>query len=160
MIAAIGSTIISLSVIGFGLSYNKALKTEKDSIEALISLSEHINTRITCFRQPLPQIYADFSNPFLDSIGFTDELRRKGLSAALILKGDSLGIGSELLASIRKFADGLGKSYLDDQIRLCKDLISLLKEDEARVNESLPAKTKLSLSLSGAVSALVAILFI
>ncbi len=160
MIAAIGSAILSLSVLGFGFSYNKALKTEKNSIDALISLSEHIKTRITCFSQPLPQIYADFSNPFLDGIGFTDELRRKGLSAALILKGDSLGIGIELLSTVRKFADGLGKSYLDDQIKLCTDLIARLQQEAVAVNENLPAKTKLSLSLSCALSALIAILFI
>ncbi len=160
MIAAAGTVILSLSVMGFGISYNKALKNEKESIDALLSLCEKINTRISCFRQPLNEIYEGFSNPHLDRLGFTDELKKHGLSAALISKGEILGISKGLMAESRRFAEGLGKSYSEEQTKLCERYLSCLKREHDELGAQLPTKTKLSLSLSGAISALTAILFL
>ncbi|MBQ8254955.1 MAG: hypothetical protein IJY94_05565 [Clostridia bacterium] len=160
MISALGIAVLSLSIMGFGFSYNNALKREKECVEGLILLAERINTRIKCFRQGLSEIFDGFTHPFLDSIGFSDALKEKGMSHALESTGNSLGIGRDLLLESRKFADGLGKSYYDEQLTLCEDYLSFLKDKYLEIDSGLPTKTKLSLSLSFAISALTAILFI
>lgn len=160
MISAIGISLLTLSIMGFGFSYNKALKNEKECIEGLIQLTERINTRIKCFRQGLNEIFDGFTHPFLDAIGFSEDLRQNGMSGALKNKGDKLGIGRDVLLESEKFADGLGKSYSDEQLTLCENYISFLKSKYDEISAGLPTKTKLSISLSCAISALTAILFI
>ncbi len=160
MISAVGIALLSLSIMGFGFSYNKALKNEKECVEGLILLAERINTRIKCFRQGLPEIFDGFTHPFLDAVGFTSDLKEKGMSVALKNNGDKLGVGRDIMLESVKFAEGLGKSYYDEQLTLCEDYLSFLKSRYDGINEGLPTKTKLSLSLSGAISALAAILFL
>ena len=74
MISTVGIGVLSLSIIGFGFSYNRGLKNEKECVEGLIQLTERINTRIKCFRQGVSEIFDGFSNPFLDATGFTANL--------------------------------------------------------------------------------------
>lgn len=160
MITAFGIALLSLSIMGFGFSYNKALKNEKDSVEGLILLAERINTRIKCFRQGLTEIFDGFTYPALDAVGFTSDLKERGMSYALNNSGDKLGIGRDIMLESRKFADGLGKSYYDEQLTLCEDYLTFLKSKYDEICAGLPTKTKLSLSISCAISALTAILFI
>ena len=160
MISAVGISILSLSIIGFGLSYCNGLKKEKESVEGLLLLAERIHTRIKCFRQGLPEIYDGFTHPYLDAVGFTCDLKEKGMTYALEGNGDKLGIGHDILLESESFAMHLGKSYYDEQLTLCEDYLSFLKSRYDEIKKGLPNKTKLSLSLSFAVSALSAILFI
>ncbi len=160
MISAIGIVILTLSILGFGFSYNKALKNEKECVEGLILLTERINTRIKCFRQGLTEIFDGFSHPFLDGIGFTPYLKEKGMSYALEYCSDKLGLGDDIMLETKRFASELGKSYSDQQLTLCESYLSFLKNKYDVINKGLPTKTKLSISLSCAISALSAILFI
>ncbi len=160
MITTVGIAVLSLSIMGFGFSYNKALRNEKESIEGLILLAERINTRIKCFRQGLSEIFDGFSHPFLDAVGFTSVLKENGMSHALDISGDKLFVGRDVMNESKKFADGLGKSYYDEQLTLCEDYLSFLKNKHDVISAGLPTKIKLSISLSCAVSALTAILFI
>lgn len=160
MISTVGIGILSLSIMGFGFSYNKALKNEKECVEGLIQLTERINTRIKCFRQGLNEIFDGFTSPALDAIGFTSDLKEKGMSYALENCGDKLTLGHDIMLESKKFADRLGKSYYDEQLTLCESYLSFLKAKYEEICRGLPSKTKLSLSLSFAISALSAILFI
>ena len=160
MITALGITVLSISIIGFGLSYNKSLRNEKECVEGLILLVERINTRIKCFRQGLNEIFDGFSHPFLDAVGFTSDLKENGMSHALNVKGDKLFIRGDVMNESKKFAERLGKSYYDEQLTLCEDYLSFLKSKHDEISAGLPAKIKLSISLSCAISALTAILFI
>ncbi len=160
MISTVGIVVLSLSIMGFGFSYNKALKNEKECVEGLIQLTERINTRIKCFRQGISEIFDGFSNPFLDATGFTAALKEKGMSYALESGGDKLTLGRDIVIESKKFADRLGKSYYDEQLTLCEDYLSFLRTRYDEICNGLPTKTKLSLSLSFAFSVLSAILFI
>lgn len=160
MISIVGITVLTFSIMGFGLSYVRALKNEKECVEGLILLTERISTRIRCFRQGINEIFDGFTHPFLDSVGFTSDLKEKGMSHALQNASEKLVVGKDIILESKKFADGLGKSYYDEQLTLCEDYLSFLKEKYNGINEGLPSKTKLSLALSCAISALSAILFI
>lgn len=160
MISAVGIVILSLSIIGFGFSYNKALKNEKECVEGLIQLAERIYTRIKCFRQDLPEIFNGFSHPYLDTVGFTSDLKENGMSDALERSSDKLIVSRDIMLESRCFAERLGKSYYDEQLTICEDYLSFLKAKYDQICEGLPTKTKLALSFSFAISALSAILFI
>ena len=160
MISAFGIFLLSLSIMGFGFSYSKALKEEKEIIEGLLLLAERVNTRIKCFRQGIDEIFDGFSHPALDSNGFTSVLKEKGMTFALSISGDRLGVGRDVITESKNFTDGLGKSYYDEQLTLCEDYLTFLKGKYEEICAGLPTNTKLSLSLSCAISALTAILFI
>ena len=72
MISAIGTVITCLSVMGFGYSYGIHLKKERQNLRGMISLTERIRARIECFRQTLPEIYADFSGYMDIMCGFCE----------------------------------------------------------------------------------------
>ncbi len=160
MIAAVGIMILCLSLLGFGFSYARALKTERDSLLSLIALVERCEGRISCFSQPINEIFEDHFDSHLERIGFLSELKRHGLSSALMKKGRALGISRQMLTRVEGFAHGLGKSYKEEQIRLCRTLLTELKKEHERADGELSSRTKLSLSLSAALSALTAILLL
>ena len=160
MVSAFGILLLSLSVIGFGIQYIKSLRAERDSVDGLCALAERISTRIRCFRQDINEIYDGFTHAHLDSIGFTSLLKEKGLSAALEICADKLSLGADVMSESKIFAYGLGKSYYDEQLDLCREYLDFIKEKQRQIISGLPSKTKLSISLSCAISALTAILFI
>lgn len=160
MIAVLGTAVLSLSIFGFGFSYNSQLKAQRESLNGIIRLAERIKARIECFRSPLDEIYKDFTHPFLDSIGFTCELRENGLGFALVKTRSRLCLSRELFSEISEFAEGLGKSYADEQVRYCTSYINKLEKALSELDESIPVKTRMSLSLSAAGAAMAAILFL
>ena len=160
MVSAFGIILLSLSIMGFGFSYSHALKAEKESIEGLIALCERISTRIRCFRQDVSEIYDGFSYPFLNSVGFTFLLKEKGLAEALDACADKLCISTDVMNESRRFAKELGKSYYDEQLTLCNNYLTFLKDKHTEITAGLPSRTKLAFSLSCAISLLSAILFI
>lgn len=160
MISAIGTVITCLSVLGFGYSYGIHLKRERQNLRGMISLTERIRARIECFRQTLPEIYADFSDDSLDNIGFTDDLRQSGMSYALAKNKNALGLGNDVFSILSEFAVLLGKSYADEQLRLCDDCKKKLESRLERIEKDLPSRMRLSLTLSAAVAAMTAILFL
>ena len=160
MITAAGIILLSLSIIGFGFSYGKELKNEKLCVDGLTALAERINTRIRCFRQGIDEIFDGFTDPYLDSIGFTADLRQNGLLYALKNNEERLSVSRDIIAEAKKFAQNLGKSYYEEQLTLCSEFLSFLNDKKEKIKEGLPTKVKLSITLSCALSALSAILFL
>lgn len=160
MITSIGAVVTCLSVIGFGHSYGVSLKKESRNLRALILLTDRIRARIECFRQPLNDIYDGFSNDELDSIGFTQDLKTSGLSFALVKHKSALALKNDTFALLSEFAGSVGKSYADEQVRLCTDLKQALETRLFLMEKELPIKTRLGLTLSAAAAAMTAILFL
>lgn len=160
MLAALGATILSASILGFGVSYNSHLSSQAKSLKELLGLLQTISTRIECFHSPLHEIYRDFSSAHLDKIGFTDDLKKNGLAFALIRSRSRLSLRASTFNSLSELASCLGKSYADDQIKTCNRYEEILRTDLARVEKELPNKMKLSLCLSAAGALMIAILFL
>ncbi len=160
MISIVGTVITCLSLIGFGYSYSMALRNERQNLRGIISLIDRIRTRIECFRQPLTDIYEDFSDEGLDSIGFTSDLKESGLTFALMKNKSALALGNDAFALVSDYSRSLGKSYAEDQIRLCIDCKEKLERCLEKIEGDLPQRTRLSLTLSAATAAMIAILFL
>lgn len=159
MLTAVGTVAVCLSAIGLGSSYASSLKREKESLGGLLSLCERIETRIECFRQPLPEIYRDLDDRRLDP-EFLHDLKESGLSYALTRNRRRLCIRQELYSELLSFASELGKSYAEGQVRLCRKYEARLRDSLEGIEASLPSRTRLSLTLSAAAAAMAAILFL
>ena len=158
MIRFCGMALTALSTLLFGALYCTHLQSECRQLEGFLRLARLIRTRIECFHQPLSRIYADFSDPTLDAIGFPDALRQNGLFAALIQSKDRLGLSEESFSLLGEFAAGLGKSPVDDQVRHCS--IRALEERCETLRRELPAKLRLARTLSAAAAAMTVILLL
>lgn len=159
MLTAAGTVAVCLSAVGLGSAYASSLKRERDSLGALLSLCERIETRIECFRQPLPDIYRDLDDGRFDP-EFLHDLKESGLSYALTRGRRRLCIGQELYSELLSFASELGKSYAEGQVRLCRSCEVRLREELQLLEGELPSRIRLSLTLSVAAAAMTAILFL
>ena len=90
MMRVLGIILICAAAGGSGMLYAASLNREYEKILGFIRLIRFIGTRIECFSQPLMTVYADFSDPALDSCGFTDALREDGFTPALCRCRDEL----------------------------------------------------------------------
>lgn len=71
MMRVLGIILICTAAGGSGMLYAASLNREYEKLIGFIRLIRFIGTRIECFSQPLMTVYADFSDPALDSCGFT-----------------------------------------------------------------------------------------
>lgn len=160
MISVIGIALLSASIIGFGLSYGSALKAEKLCLEELILLCDRIHTRIECFRQPLPDIFRNFSSPYLDGCGFNSILKEKGIKAAVAALAPYLPVTVKTEELLKELSTKLGSGYAEEALKLCARVKNDLRGELALLNKSFPSRMKLSLTLSFAAAAMAAILFV
>lgn len=160
MLSVIGTVLICSSVLGFGFYYVSSYTNEKECLTELLSLIKRIKTRIECFKQPLPDIYADFSSPTLDRIGFSSTLKESSLDFALNKHRKSLQIRNSIFTALNEFSTSLGKSYSNEQLDLCRSYISRLENELSEIEKELNTKTKLGLTLSAAIASVCAIMLL
>jgi hypothetical protein len=143
-----------------GFFHSLHLKNNIRVVRDFIKLAERIKSRIDCFRQPLCDIYEGFSSEVLDRIGFTSDLILSGLSFALVKNRSALCISDETFELLYEFSQSLGKSYASEQVKLCSELIRSLESRLEKLENDLPSKSKLSITLCCAAAAMTAILFL
>ncbi|MBE6636333.1 MAG: hypothetical protein E7618_00845 [Ruminococcaceae bacterium] len=160
MIRFCGMALTALSALLFGALSCAHWQNECRQLESFLRLARLIRTRIECFHQPLAKIYADFSDPSLNSSGFIASLRENGLITALIQTKDRLGLSEESFSLLSEFAAELGKSPADDQVRHCDRSIRALEERYQQLRQDLPTKMRLARTLSAAAAAMTIILLL
>lgn len=160
MIRLLGIGLIAVILAGTGFCYGKATREEIRRWEGFLKLVRLIRSRISCFRQPLAVIYADFSDEALDACGFTEELKKGSFSQALAKTKDTLGLRTELIAILSDFGGELGKSHADDQIQHCNRCLHQMEEALAMLETERPEKTRLVRTLSFAVAAMATLLLL
>ncbi len=155
-----GILLIVGSILCGGFFYTASIKEEVRRMEGFLRLARLIRTRIACFRQPLSVIYADFSDEALDRCRFTEELRKGDFLLALLGKKDVLGLRPELIHLLTDFAQELGKSGAEDQIRHCDRYIAEMEAALASLRTACPDRIRLARSLSLCSAAMVALLLL
>ena len=160
MLKYLGILLIAAVTAGYGGLCAYSLKKEALVLNGFLLLARRIRTRIECFRQPLSEIYRDFSHPALDGAGFTEELRESGFTAALCKTKNSLGLREELFALVGEFGNELGKSYSEEQVRHCERYILRMEEALVGLEEELPRRRKTVRALSAAAAVMAVILLI
>ena len=128
--------------------------------EGFLMLIRHIKAQISCFCTPLGDIFRDFENDTLSSIGFMSVLREKGFRAALDECREKIYLDDEEINMLASFADELGTSYREEQMEFCDYYISTLEQSYRKSRELQPARARLYRSLLLTGGLMVIIVFI
>lgn len=143
----VGAVLVMLCCYLASFSISSRAKKEMAELEAFVLLISRVRAEITCFSRPLPEIYAGFESEIFERSGFLKVLKENGLSCALESAGHKLALREENFDIIKQFADVIGKSYRDEEIKTCDYYISQLSERHKAHSDALPKKNKLSRSL-------------
>lgn len=110
--------------------------------EGLYHLLRHIRGQMAAFSLPLPEIYATFSDEALEKCDFLPTLRKRGLAAAL----DGFAVAEkerEVFLLLRRFADGLGQGFLQEELAFCDYVITVYSGYLDKKRAECPVKRKL-----------------
>ena len=161
MLKLAGMALIAAAALGYGFWYGLSLRKELRRFEGFRRLIETVRSRVSCFNQPLSAVYRDFSDEELDACGFTD-LLRAGIpfSEALIRKRDVLGLREELFGLLSDLGRDLGRSYREDQVRLCERFLTEADARLAALRAEMPDRIRLARGLSAAAAAMTVLLLL
>ncbi len=128
--------------------------------EAFLLLLRHIKAQISCFCMPLCDIFRDFENDSLASVGFISVLRERGFRAAIEECREKIYLDEEEINMLCGFGDELGKSYRESEMEFCDYYISTLEQSYSKSREQQPARSRLYRSLLLTGGLMVIIVFI
>ena len=128
--------------------------------EGFLLLIRHVKAQISCFCTPLADIFAEFENSSLASIGFTEALREGGFTYAVEKCRDKIYLDEEGINMLTHFGEELGKSYREEQIECCDYYIDELESTYSKTRDEQPKRAKLYRSLLLTGGLMVIIVFI
>lgn len=160
MMRVLGIILICAAAGGSGMLYAASLNREYEKLLGFIRLIRFIGTRIECFSQPLMTVYADFSDPALDSCGFTGALREDGFTTALCRCRDELCLDDAVFGILSEFGDGLGKSFSDDQVKHCARYADMLSKRASELEKTLPGRKKTAVAVSASLAVMAAVILL
>lgn len=148
MLKLIGAAVIAIACAFAVTELARQNKKRTSECEGFLELLRLIRTRIADFSEPLASIYTDFSNPALDSVGFTAALAHGDFAAALEACRERLSLDCESFEMLCSFARELGMSYRSEQLSSCDRYIAELEARRAYSRTESTRKTKLACSLT------------
>ena len=154
---AVGGVLVLLCSMLLAMTKNRADERKIGEIDGFLSLLEYFRSQIECFGLPVSEILARCDYDILRKCGFEGEAVPRELSeliASCDLKNEPLR------AILDDFAAGFGKSYRNEEIKLCEYYISLLKKEREGAISELPQKKKLTTTLFLAGAAALVILLL
>lgn len=153
-----GSSLILLVGLGIGRLSNEGARESAATTRALLYLLRFVRGQIDSFCLPREQIFARLEHPYLARTGFLDALRESGslsVSAARLVH-----LSCEAKALLVGFDGELGRGYQAEQLRVCdyyiEQMKQLLEAEEAR----LPARTRVTRTVSLSLAAMVVLLLL
>ncbi len=144
MLRTLGIGLILLLTFYLSHSMSVMERQRVRQTEGFLLILRHIRTHISCFRTPLPEIYADFDNPALREAGFLDALADGGFCHALDNCRERLYLDEEEWKVLYNFGGGVGNSYLGEQSSLCDYTLAEMEKAMARRREEAPKRTRVS----------------
>ncbi len=138
----------------FAMGGNALALAERERIargDGLILLIRSIRQGAAYFRQPLGEIYADFSCPALEKNGFLALLREKGMAEAFFSCKADFGYDDFTQNRLSEFVSTLGRLPLEEQLIACDQILLLLEEKAAEGKAGYPKKNKLYRTLGMAL---------
>lgn len=140
-IKLLGSAFLLFSSICYGEMHIRSDRLKTRDIEAVIDIIKYISEKIEYFSAPLPEIFLQYSNDHFEKTGVLEEIRRSGIK--FLCTDNKLSISQEDRDLLSKFASELGKSYVDEELALCRYTYEKLKESEAKLRETQKSREKL-----------------
>ena len=123
----LGVTLLLLGGGSFFLSYKKHLSLAESECRGYLSLIEFIEGRVSCYLSPLDEVIREFRSEALTACGFLDQAREGSLRDAFIKVKEKSRMPSDAIAVVEEFLSGLGKGYLDSEVRAIQMSIKKLR---------------------------------
>jgi len=141
----LGSIILLLSAILFGLHKIKSERNKLREISAFLDMVNYVESNIEHYNKPLPDIFEEYSNEYFTSNKLLDNIRAFGINAAIA--DYSFSIASSVESAVKNFACKIGLGYTDDELNLCKYTYNLLKDSEAKLRLEMRNTEKMYLTI-------------
>ena len=152
-----GALMVIVGGIAAAYMLNARAKSSLAHTEGVISLVKHIRRSIDCYSMPAERIFSDCDSRIYAECGyFGNEVPR---SLSELMSGCD-ALDARLLDILGRFEAEFGKSYRDEQVRICDRYIDELDEVRRGISERLPIRKRLNstLCISGAIA--IVILFV
>ncbi len=113
-------------------------------IDSLLRLFTYMHRRISAERLPLYRIFVEFTDEYLERIGFLERVRssRHGLENVWQSAVKLLPTDKEVLDELVRFGESLGILPLDEQIKRIEVTCIFLNEKRAKISGALQQKRK------------------
>ena len=159
MIKTAGLVLLCSSILFAGWSRMRGLYANAENGKKAVLLLRYIRAQLAGFNMPYDEIFRRCRLEF-DRGCFDGRLREHGLKDALREAGKSIFPDRELFEILSEFADGLGRSGSEEQLRHCDFYLARLEEQISLMEKALSGQVKTCASVSFAGAALLLILFL
>lgn len=136
----IGLLLLFFSSIYCGLSLSTLQKQKLLQLEAIKDFCDHIHTRISCFKEPLPDIYKNYKNPVLEACGFLKKLQD---TEDLFIASQKLQLDEKHTQILLSFSRTLGNLPLMEQLEQCQYYCEIFEKEYQKAKSSFPEKRKM-----------------
>ena len=160
MVRMVGVSVIALACVLASRELLTKNGRRRAECEGFLTLLRSIRRQIGSFSAPLDAIYAEFSHPSLDAVGFTEVLRARGFAAALEESEGRLSVDGDVRLLLSAFSSELGVSYREDQLACCDRYIAELEDMLSSVRSEGTRRTKLACSLTAIFGAMLIIMLL
>lgn len=160
----LGIIFLSFTPFLFGLDYSKSLKKRRSFLitfkEFIIFIRGQIRFSGRERNEIITLALADprFSSPFFNSL--ETALKSEESITKIIKTSNYIRLNPQEIQEIDSFVSGLGKNDTEGQLNHCDYYLSVFETLIKNLNDEFPVKSRLSVSLSLSLSAVMFILMI
>ncbi len=140
----VGAFIITAVFYSIGIILARGESDKARAIDSLSSLLTYMKRRISAERTPTFDIFASFSDGFLEERGFLAILRSHRFETANLWvdAAETIPVSGETKTELIRFGAELGSLPLDEQLKRIDSFKEFLEAERASLREALPKKQK------------------
>ncbi len=156
MLDIFGAVSLISAALMISSSLIREYKTRLHELEALYDMIAYIRDNIEHLMKPLPEIFQNYSNPYLENCGFLPAVRLKGLKQTWE-EGQTFTLSGEACRLIDEFIRNIGSGYRTEELRLCEYTLGRLckildhtqtdTENQLKLYKTVPMMFALSIIL-------------
>lgn len=134
--------IIAVSYF-IGTAISSEEKKKLICVDSLLTLFKYMKRRMSSERKPLFEIFCEFDDPYLETVGFLDAMR-SNRNAKIVWANalNKLSVDEETLRELKLVGNELGELPLYEQLSRLEACVTFLEEKKKSLQTTLPPKQK------------------
>ena len=142
------------------LYYKSYLSASERECRGYLSLIEFLEGRVSCYLSPINEAVLDFESEVLFECGFLKAAREVGLKEAFAQAKQKSRMPSDAVGVVEELFSGLGRGYLDSEVRAMDLSIKKLRRICEREAAQMASRVKIAGALIFALAVGTLLLFI
>ena len=151
MLKIIGGGFIALSAFAVYHGFKYAERQHIETLETFVLLIRYIRDRVDLYSMPIDKILSSCKESILSRLGVESSVK----DMHELLFGCDAAWSEESDRILRDFADSFGKSYREQQIKLCEITAKALDEQRQRLEKEFSARRKTIAALCVAIGGMI-----